>query len=55
VEVPAGERQFVADNGRFFELPLPGRAEAVGSPGSASAIGPIGVDTELVAGYQPAG
>ncbi len=51
VEVPVGEEEFVADNGRFFELPLPGRTEPIGSPGSASASGPAGADTELVAGY----
>lgn len=45
------QRAFIADNARFFSDPLPGRDAAVGSPGGASGIGPIGVDTELVAGY----
>jgi NAD-dependent dihydropyrimidine dehydrogenase PreA subunit len=44
----------VEDNARFFEVTLPGRDEPVGSPGGAAAVGPLGVDTELVASYQPA-
>ncbi|MFH5824668.1 ferredoxin [Georgenia sp. AZ-5] len=50
-EVPAGQEAFLADNARFFAEPLPGRAEALGSPGGASAVGPIGADTELVASH----
>lgn len=47
------QRAFTADNARFFNEPLPGRETAVGTPGGAIAIGPIGVDTELVADYGP--
>jgi NAD-dependent dihydropyrimidine dehydrogenase PreA subunit len=54
-DLPAEWSAFTADNSRFFALPLPGRAEAVGSPGGAAKIGPTGVDTELVAGYAPLG
>lgn len=43
------QRAHIADNARFFTQPLPGRDAAVGSPGSAGDVGPIGVDTELVA------
>lgn len=43
---------FLADQAAFFEQPLPGRADALGDPGGAAALGDIGVDTALVAG-QP--
>lgn len=36
------------DNALFFELTLPGRSEPLGSPGGASDLGKIGVDTALV-------
>lgn len=36
------------DNAEFFELTLPGRSEPTGSPGGASSLGKIGVDTPLV-------
>ena len=39
---------WVEDNRAFFELPLPTRSEPIGSPGGASALGPVGVDTPLV-------
>jgi hypothetical protein len=39
----------IADNRRFFVEPLPGRDAPLGSPGGASKVGRIGVDTELVA------
>lgn len=38
------------DNVDFFDTILPGRSEPIGSPGGASSLGPIGVDTPLVAG-----
>ena len=41
--------QWAEDNARFFSEPLPGRDTALGSPGGASAIGTVGVDTELAA------
>jgi len=50
--VEPGHEPFVEDNARFFELPLPGRATALGTPGSAAVVGPLGADTELVAGYE---
>jgi NAD-dependent dihydropyrimidine dehydrogenase PreA subunit len=40
------------DNARFFAEPLAGHADPLGSPGGAAKIGPLGVDTELVA-QQP--
>jgi len=39
---------FVGDNAAFFDLPLAGRAEPVGTPGGAAKIGALGVDTPLV-------
>ncbi|GAA4627810.1 ferredoxin family protein [Actinoallomurus vinaceus] len=36
------------DNRRFFEEPLPGREEPVGSPGGSAKIGPVGLDTAMV-------
>jgi NAD-dependent dihydropyrimidine dehydrogenase PreA subunit len=50
--VPAGQSEFVADNARFFTLPLPGRSEPVGAAGGASLAGALGVDTEFVAAYE---
>ncbi|MEV2211701.1 ferredoxin [Streptomyces sp. NPDC050997] len=40
--------EFRADNRRFFEEPLPGRTTALGTPGGASGLGAVGVDTALV-------
>ncbi|GAA1859498.1 ferredoxin family protein [Pseudonocardia ailaonensis] len=52
--VPAGQEQFVDDNLRFFEDVLPGRDEALGQPGGASDIGPIGIDTDFVKQFKRA-
>ncbi|WP_405137752.1 ferredoxin [Nocardia sp. NBC_01388] len=52
-DIPAGQEQFVAENARFFDEALPGRTEALGSPGSATQVGEIGVDTGFVQAYQP--
>lgn len=52
--VPTGQGDFVADNARFFTEPLPGYDEPLGMAGGASVLGPVGVDTELVAAYQVA-
>ncbi len=48
-DVPEEWEPFTADNARFFTDALPGRAEALGSPGGAAQLGPVGVDTEYVA------
>jgi hypothetical protein len=47
-----GQEEFVLDNARFFELALPGREEPIGAPGGALGLGPVGADTEFVAGYR---
>jgi NAD-dependent dihydropyrimidine dehydrogenase PreA subunit len=50
--VPDDQNAFVADNARFFSELLPGRDEPLGTPGGASNVGAVGVDTELVASYE---
>jgi NAD-dependent dihydropyrimidine dehydrogenase PreA subunit len=51
--VAEDEKEFSADNARFFDEALPTRGTPLGRPGGALTLGPVGVDTELVAGYQP--
>lgn len=48
-DLPDDERQHLADNAAFFTQTLPGRLGPLGSPGGAAKLGPIGVDTPLVA------
>ena len=50
-DLPAQWSIFTADNARFFDEPLPGTSTAVGSPGGAGRLGPLGKDTALVTGY----
>ena len=50
--VAAEQREFVADNARFFAEPLPGRGEPLGMAGGSGAVGALGVDTELVTAYE---
>ena len=52
--VPGGQREFVADNARFFTEPLPGRAAPIGPAGGAIGVGLLGVDTAYVSGYEAA-
>jgi NAD-dependent dihydropyrimidine dehydrogenase PreA subunit len=40
------------DNKAFFALPLPGRDQALGSPGGAMGVGLVDADTPLVAGWN---
>ena len=49
IDLPEDERQHLADNAAFFHDTLPGRPAPLGSPGGAANIGPVGVDTPLVA------
>ena len=51
-DIAPGQEDFVAANAAFFDLPLPGRDAALGSPGSAAAVGDLGVDTPFVAEYR---
>ncbi|MDA8313102.1 MAG: ferredoxin family protein [Actinomycetota bacterium] len=48
-EVPARWDAFKEDNARFFSTELPGRKGPLGSPGGASRLGRLSVDTSLVA------
>src|SRR6195952_4929535 len=50
--VPDDQREFVGDNALFFSATLAGRDEPLGAAGGAGTIGPLGVDTDLVAGYE---
>jgi len=50
-DLPARWSLFAADNARFFAEPLPGADAALESPGGASKLGRLGVDTTLVSGF----
>lgn len=52
-DLPEDQKQHLADNAAFFTEILPGRDAPLGSPGGAEALGPIGVDTPLVAAMPP--
>lgn len=52
-DATAGEAAHVADNAAFFYDLLPGRGQALGDPGGAGLLGPVGVDTPLVAALPP--
>lgn len=45
----AKDPEWAEDSKRFFDLPLPGRDQAIESPGGAEEFGRVGVDTERVA------
>ena len=49
IDLPADQQQHLIDNAAFFNDPLTGRADPLGSPGGATALGPVGVDTPLIA------
>ncbi len=50
-DVPEQWAEYTEGNARFFTDVLPGRDAPVGSPGGAARLGPLGVDTPLVAGH----
>ncbi len=50
-DLPDEWRVHADDNSRFFGDPLPGRADPLGSPAGAQPVGPLGVDTALVARF----
>lgn len=52
-DLPGDLAPYLADNETFFSLPLPGREEALESPGGAAKLGALGVDTPLVADLPP--
>lgn len=49
-DLPDDEVQHRADNAAFFHETLPGHDGPLGSLGGAAGVGPLGVDTPLVAG-----
>lgn len=48
-DLPESEKKFLADNAAFFSQVLPGRDAPLGTPGGATDLGPLGVDTPMVA------
>jgi NAD-dependent dihydropyrimidine dehydrogenase PreA subunit len=48
-DLPDDEMAHLADNAEFFSIVLPGRQTPLGIPGGSAKIGPVGVDTPLVA------
>jgi NAD-dependent dihydropyrimidine dehydrogenase PreA subunit len=52
-DLPDDQQHFLADNRAFFTEKLPGRDTPLGSPGGATALGRVGVDTPLVAKLPP--
>ena len=52
-DLPEGELKFLTDNAAFFSEVLPGRQAPLGAPGGADGVGPIGVDTPMVAAWPP--
>ena len=52
-DLPEDEQQHLADNAAFFTEVLPGRDATLSCPGGAAQLGPVGVDTPLVAAMAP--
>ncbi len=50
-DLPEQWAAYQEDNAQFFTRTLPGRDEPLGCPGGAAKVGPLGVDTELVASH----
>jgi Fe-S-cluster-containing hydrogenase component 2 len=48
-DLPDDEQQHLEDNSDFFRETLPGRNAPLGCPGGAATVGPIAVDTPLIA------
>ncbi|BCQ08066.1 (4Fe-4S)-binding protein [Mycobacterium heckeshornense] len=48
-DLPKDQQQHLADNAAFFNQTLPGRESPLGAPGGATNLGPVGIDTPLVA------
>ncbi len=54
-DLPADQRQHLADNAAFFTETRSGHDSPLGSPGSAAKLGPLGVDTPVVAALKRQG
>ncbi|PRI13802.1 ferredoxin [Mycobacterium shigaense] len=53
-DLPDDQAHHLADNAAFFDQPLPGRGCRLGTPGGASTLGRVGVDTALIAAMPAA-
>jgi NAD-dependent dihydropyrimidine dehydrogenase PreA subunit len=53
-DLPESEHKFRTDNAAFFADVLPGRTAPLGTPGGATDLGAVGVDTPMVAGLPRA-
>jgi NAD-dependent dihydropyrimidine dehydrogenase PreA subunit len=54
-DLPDELQPYLLDNEQFFSEQLPGRDQALGTPGGAARLGPVGVDTPRVAALPPQG
>ena len=54
-DLPQAQRWHLTDNRAFFSETLPGRDRALGTPGGAGILGPVGVDTHLINALPPRG
>ena len=52
-DLPEDQQRFLADNAIFFTEVLPGRDAPLGTPGGATQLGRVGVDTPFVASLPP--
>ncbi|MDO5697915.1 MAG: ferredoxin family protein [Dermatophilus congolensis] len=52
-DLPSEWGEYLTDNASFFEDPLPGRDEPLGSPGGAAKMGVIEADAPVVAALPP--
>ena len=52
-DLPDKWRDYTADNARFFTDTLPGQPSPLGTPGGAGKLGPVDVDTSMVAALPP--
>jgi NAD-dependent dihydropyrimidine dehydrogenase PreA subunit len=48
-DLPNDERKHLEDNAAFFSEPLASRDAPLGSPAGATKLGPLGIDTPLIA------
>jgi len=52
-DLPPHWEDYLTDNAAFFTEILPGRDAPLGTPGGATKVRPLGVDTPLVASHPP--
>jgi NAD-dependent dihydropyrimidine dehydrogenase PreA subunit len=52
-DLPEDQQRFLADNAAFFTEVLPGRDAPLGTPGGATELGRVGLDTPFVASLPP--